>query len=76
MNGVPMAPHGLTFGQNEAYRLQEDFKTLLGPPGPVFGPKTAAKIKNINNPDLFEKNGPPAPPAPPGSAAWAELLLF
>ena len=25
MNGVPMAPHGLIFGQNEAYHLQEAF---------------------------------------------------
>ncbi len=25
MNGVPMAPHGLIFGQNEARRLQEVF---------------------------------------------------
>ncbi len=25
MNGVPVAPHGLKFGQTETYRLQEAF---------------------------------------------------
>ncbi|MDP6181032.1 MAG: hypothetical protein QGG48_14195, partial [Desulfatiglandales bacterium] len=31
MSGVPMASHGLIFGQNEGYRLQETFKTSPGP---------------------------------------------
>ncbi len=44
MNGVPVVPHRLTFGQNEAYCLQEAFKHLLGPSRPVFGPQTAANI--------------------------------
>ncbi len=30
VNGVPVAPHGPTFGQNESYRLQEVFEHLGG----------------------------------------------
>ncbi len=35
MNLVPVAPHGLIFGQSEEHRLQEAYLT---PPGSVFGP--------------------------------------
>ena len=31
MNLVPVAPHGLIFGQNEEHRLQEAYLTLQGP---------------------------------------------
>ena len=41
-------------------------KPLPGPPGPVFGPQTAAKTQNPNNPDLFEKMGPRPPWLPRG----------
>ncbi len=46
MNGVPMARHGLILGEDEATTSRKVFKHLPGPPGPVFGPKTALKIPN------------------------------
>ena len=45
VNGVPVAPHGLIFGQNEATPSGKLFKYLPGPPGPVFGPKIAKRTK-------------------------------
>ena len=37
VNGVPVAPHGLILGENEATPSRKLFKHLPGPPGPVFG---------------------------------------
>ena len=57
MNGVPVARHGPILRENEATASGKLFKHLLGPPGPVFGPKTAAKVnilkinKNIKSAD-------------------------
>ena len=46
VNGVPVAPHGLILGEDEATPSRKLFKHLPGPPGPVFGPKMTAKIEN------------------------------
>ncbi len=43
MSGVPVAPHGLIFGEDEATASRKLFKHLPGPPGLVFGPKTPQK---------------------------------
>ena len=40
VNGVPVAPHGLILGGNEAAPSRKFLKHLPGSPGPVFGPKT------------------------------------
>ncbi len=40
MDLVPVAPHGLIFGQNEEHRLRE---ACLTSPGPVFGPSREPK---------------------------------
>ena len=46
VNGVPVAPHGLILGEDEATPSRKVFKYLPGPLGPVFGPKI---IKNRNS---------------------------
>ncbi len=46
MNGVPVARHGPILRENEATASGKLCKHLPGPPGPVFGPKTAAKVEN------------------------------
>ena len=38
-----MASHGLIFGENEAYRYQEAFASLPGPPGHQKRAKTDQK---------------------------------
>ncbi len=45
MNGIPVARHGPILRENEATASGKLFKHFQGPPGPVFGPKTAAKSK-------------------------------
>ena len=46
-----MASHGLIFGENEAYRYQEAFASLPGPPGHQKHAKTNQKhVKNVKNP--------------------------
>ena len=49
VNGTAVAPHGLILGEDEATPSRKLFKHLPGPPGPVFGPKTAPKINNLKN---------------------------
>ncbi len=44
VNGVPVAPHGLILGENEATPSKKLLKRLPGPPWPVFGPIMYAKI--------------------------------
>ncbi len=46
MNGVPVAPHGPIFGQNEAYHLQEAF---LNPSHALVGPFWAPKRPQQSN---------------------------
>ena len=43
VNGVPVAPHGLILGEDEATPSRKVSKYLPGPLGPVFGPKIAKK---------------------------------
>ena len=45
VNGVPVAPHGLILGEDEATPSRKLFKYLPGPPGPVFGSKITKKMK-------------------------------
>ena len=66
VNGVPVAPHGLILGENEATPSRKLFKPLPGPPGPIFS-KKITKNRTSENP----KN-----PLNMGSAAWAEPLLY
>ena len=47
---VAVPPHGLIFGGNEAYRLQEAFGSVPGPPGPQKLTKNVKKRKNVTNP--------------------------
>ena len=49
VNGVPVAPHGLILGEDEATPSRKLFKHLPGPPGLVFGPKMTANIENSEN---------------------------
>ncbi len=44
MNGEPRARPGPILRENEATASGKLFKHVLGPPGPVFAPKTAAKL--------------------------------
>ncbi len=67
-----MARHGPILRENEATASAKLFKQLPGPPGPVFEPKTTAKVKHLKNLKTHIKIGPRLPP---GSAAWAEPLL-
>ena len=43
VNGVPVAPHGLILGEDEATPSRKVSKYLPGPLGPVFGPKITKK---------------------------------
>ena len=40
VNGVPVAPHGLILGENEATPSRKLFKYLLGLCEPISGPKS------------------------------------
>ena len=44
--GVPVAPHGLILGEDEATPSSKLFKHLPGPLGSVFGPKIPTTKKN------------------------------
>ena len=46
VNGVPVAPHGLILGEDEATPSRKVSKYLPGPLGPVFGPKITKNIEN------------------------------
>ena len=44
---VGMPPHGLIFGGNEAYGLQDAFGRVPGPPGPQKQAKTTKNTKDV-----------------------------
>ena len=44
-NRVPVARHGLILGEDAATAFRKLFKHLSSPPGPMFGPETAAERK-------------------------------
>ena len=49
VNGVPVAPHGLILGEDEATPSRKLFKHLPGPPGPVFGKQKYKKQRKSKN---------------------------
>ena len=48
MNGVPVAPHGLILGENEATPSRKFFKHIPGPQGPQNLKKTINVQKTLS----------------------------
>ncbi len=66
-NGVPVARHRPILRENEGTASGKLFKHLPGPPGPVFGPKTAKNNivffrKILSDPSLYMDRLPITPP--------------